>query len=43
MFLSILQRKLKSTEYFVQVTKTLTVKKVGRTTTKKKMCTKLLK
>lgn len=36
MFLSILQRKLKSTEYFVQVTKTLTVKKSVEQQQKKK-------
>lgn len=42
MFVSILHRKLESTEYFVQVTKTLTVKKTVEQQ-QKKMCTKLLK
>lgn len=43
MFVSILQRKLESTEYFVQVTKNTYGKKEGRITKKKKKCTKWLK
>lgn len=38
MFVSILHRKLESTEYFVQVTKTLIVKKTVENNKKKKKC-----